>query len=88
MTIHVIAYKLISPEKEQRNWVFVTNYDFLISISLQPNAVDLSTSNYEFCWMKKSKFEIRKVYTIRWKKYRNLEKVCYNDLIPLQLKRL
>ena len=25
----------------QRNWVFVTNYDFLISISLQPNAVDL-----------------------------------------------
>ena len=25
-----------------RNWVFVTNYDFLISISLQPNAVDLT----------------------------------------------
>ena len=25
----------------QRNWVFVTNYDFSISISLQPNALDL-----------------------------------------------
>ena len=25
----------------QRNWVFVTNSDFLIPISLQPNVVDL-----------------------------------------------
>ena len=26
---------------EQRNWVFATNSDFLITISLEPNVVDL-----------------------------------------------
>ena len=26
---------------DQRNWAFATNRDFLISISLQPNVVDL-----------------------------------------------
>ena len=34
----------------QQNWVFATNSDFLISISLQPNyVVDLRVLNYEFC---------------------------------------
>ena len=35
--------------------------------------------------MKKSKFEISKVYIIRWNKYRNYKiRVCYKDSIPLQ----
>ena len=36
--------------------------------------------------MKESKFEILKVYTIRWKKYRYLKnRVCYKDSIPLAI---
>ena len=46
-----------------------------------PQTLDIS--NYEFSQMKKSKFEISKVYTIRWKKYRYQQiRVCYKDSNP------
>ena len=47
-----------------------------------PQTLDIS--NYKFCQIKKSKFEILKVYTIKWKKYMHQKiKVCYKDSIPL-----
>ena len=47
-----------------RNWVFATNFDFLIPISLQHNLVNLRYFKlYEICQINKSKFEISKVYT-------------------------
>ena len=42
----------------ERNWVFVTNSDFLIPISLQPNVVDL---RYFKLWIMLFKFEILRI---------------------------
>jgi len=43
---------------------FFTNYDFLLSLTLQPNVVALR----HFKHMNSvTKFEISRVYTIRWK---------------------
>ena len=55
---------------KKRNWVSATNSEFLISISLQPNVVDLVV-DYEFCLTKWSKFEILNVYTIMLIRYRD-----------------
>ena len=35
-----------------RNWVFASNSDFLISISLQPNVINLENFNYKLGWLK------------------------------------
>ena len=38
LAIHILRFESVV----QRNWVFATNSDFQISISLQPNVVDLT----------------------------------------------
>ena len=44
-------------------YVFATNYDFLIRISLQPNVLNLKTM------IKYLKFKISQVYNIRLQRY-------------------
>ena len=44
-----ILKNFIESKNIERNWVFVTNSDFLILVSLQSNFVKLDISNYEFC---------------------------------------
>ena len=50
---------------EQRNWVFATNFNFLIPISFQPDGlIACEISSLDFLILQNSQFEISKVYNI------------------------
>ena len=62
--------------------MFVTNSDSLITVSLKPNVADLRYFKLWIVLDQKYKFEISKVFTIR---YRNFNIwVCGKDSIPLR----
>ena len=63
--------KLLNKNFGERNWVFVTNFDFLITIYLSTRmSKTFDITNYFLCWIKYSKLEKSKVYTIRLQRYR------------------
>ena len=62
-----------------RNWVFATNSDFLITISLQPNVVDL---RYFKLWILLN--QIIRVWNIKGLQHRVLKILGFKYLILLQ----
>ena len=79
----IYIYKQTKNYTLERIWVFATNSEFLILISLQPNVVNLRYFNQCFCKIKWSKFEISKVYIINSQRYRDLKiLVCGKESIP------
>ena len=65
---YVNLWKLID---RQRNWVFATNCDFIIPISLDSNVVDLWYFKQWLLLDQITKFEISKVYDIGFQRYRD-----------------
>ena len=63
----------------KRNWVFVTNFDFLITISLEPNVVDL---RYFKLWILLN--QIIRVWNIRGSQHPVLKILGFKYLILLQ----
>jgi len=45
----IFMLKLGTIDKSERNCVFATNSDFLITISLEPNVADLRYFKLKFC---------------------------------------
>ena len=82
----IIHFSVKVFELNERNWVFATNCDFLIHISLQPSFLDLRYFKLLFLMIKYTKFEILKVCTIRWQRYKEYKIwVCGKDSIPFRI---
>ena len=61
------------------NWVFASNFDFLISISLQhlPNLAEFVISNYDFILDEIIKFEISADYAPSGCKYTGIRRTQF-----------
>ena len=70
---------LLNENFRQRNWVFATNSDFLITISLEPNVTDLRYFKLWILWN-----QIIRVWNIKGLQHRFLKILGLKYLISLQ----